>query len=91
MGQARVGDQLRGEGVMDRVTVSNPVVGLLHMQVCAEPDVTDAEILEVANRENPSGTSHGWGYIEREGKLGPVPCTAKESNGRVRVHFLVGC
>jgi len=75
--------------VSDRVTVTRAVVGIIHMQVCAVPDATEQEILEVANRENPSGTQGGWGYIEREGELGPVPCTAEDANGRI--HFLVGC
>ena len=78
-----------------RVLVTRPMVGLCHMQVCSVPDATDAEILQVCNGENPSGTSGGWGTVIRlpAGKdeffqtPGPVPCADDPS----RLHMLVGC
>jgi hypothetical protein len=72
-----------------RVEVSQPLVGLVHMQLCAVADATDAEILEVANRDNPSGTSHGWTEVLRDPAVegAPTPCTWYEG----RVHFLVVC
>jgi len=81
--------------VMPRVQVTNPFCGLIHMQVCAVPDATDEEILEVCNRENVCGTTLGWAKVIREpdGDIGenpeaaPVPCEEHEG----RVHFLVSC
>lgn len=71
-----------------RVVVSRSVVGLCYMQVCAAPDATDEEILEVCNRENPSGTERGWTSVIRAGEGAPVPC--KFSSPR-RTHFLAVC
>lgn len=81
--------------VLDRVVVTNPFVGLLHMQVCAARDATDEEILRVCNTQNPCGTSEGWSYVIREpdgsrfqpSNTAPVVC----SDDAERVHFLVGC
>lgn len=70
-----------------RVVVSDPFVGLLYMQLCAETDATDSELLDVANRDNPSGTSLGWAYVVREDEGEPVPC----ADDSTRTHFLVGC
>jgi len=75
---------------MERVTVTNPVIGICHMQVCAVADATDKEILEVANRENPSGTRAGWAEVIRasgEFAQGPVDC--EKVSGRV--HYLLSC
>lgn len=75
----------------ERVVVTRPFVGLIHMQVCAVADATDEEILEVCNRDNPSFTSAGWSYVHRNNtehpNLNPGPC--QDFPGRV--HFLVGC
>lgn len=70
-----------------RVIVTNPVIGLCFMQVCAVEDATEEEILRVANRENPSGTSNGWSSIVRDEPNGPGPCA--EINGRI--HYLLVC
>ena len=72
---------------MERVIVTNPFNGLCHMQVCAIADATDEEILEVCNRENPSGTSLGWCGVIREGDGAPVQCQDFPD----RTHFLVNC
>lgn len=70
-----------------RVIVTKPMVGVCHMQVCAVADATDEEILDVCNRENPSGTTHGWSEVVREGDGAPVPCADDPG----RRHFLAVC
>ena len=81
-----------GEG-RPRVEVSRPIIGAYGMQVCAVKDATDDEILEVCNRDNPSGTTNGWGRVYRSdcresgGFDGPVQC----GNNPDRLHFLVSC
>jgi hypothetical protein len=80
---------------MNRVVVTRPFVGLLYMQVCAVNDASDEEILEVCNRENPSGTTAGWSRVIRtikdtceENKNAlPVIC----NDDKNRTHFLVVC
>jgi hypothetical protein len=48
-----------------RVCVTLPFAGLRAMQVCCEADATDAEILEVCNRENPQTVQRGWHTVVR--------------------------
>lgn len=82
---------------MNKVVVSKMMCGICHMQVCAEADATDKEILEVCNGENPSGTSKGWCKVIRENeepdefwpieKLKPVKCDDNDG----RKHFMVAC
>lgn len=82
---------------MERVIVTNPMVGICHMQVCAVSDATDEEILSVCNRQNASGTSNGWSSVIREDapssetwpteKMKPVACKDYPD----RRHFLVAC
>jgi len=72
---------------MTRVTITRTFCGLIHMQVCTVPDATDEEILDVCNRENPSGTTWGWTRVVREGEGEPVPC----GDDAGRVHVLVSC
>ena len=81
---------------MKRVVVTRSWVGLIGMQVCAVKDATDEEILEVCNRENPSGTTNGWGEVARTveedsmfytEKALPVVC----ENDPERLHFVVFC
>jgi len=76
---------------MERVVVSIPFAGICYMQVCAEADATDEEILEVANRENPAGTENGWMEVARENdedtRKRPVPCADYPG----RKHFIVIC
>ena len=71
-----------------RVEVSNPFCGILRMQLCAVKDATDQELLDVANRDNPSGTQFGWVDVVHKGKYGPVPCA---DDPLTRAHFLVRC
>lgn len=66
------------------------MVGICHMQVCAEEAATDEEILAVCNRENPSGTSMGWSSVVRVKDAmadGPTPC----ADDPTRIHLLVRC
>lgn len=80
---------------MNRVVITKEIYGPCFMQVCAEFDVTDEEILEVCNRENPSGTDLGWTRVFREDstfmnepfKSAPVAC----ANHAGRTHFIVVC
>ena len=77
--------------VLARVIVTNPMIGLIHMQVCAVKDATDEEMLEVANKENPAGTSNGWGIVlrgsaEHENQR-PVQCDSHPD----RLHFILVC
>ena len=81
---------------MNRVEVSKCMVGIYGMQVCAEKDASDEEILVVCNRDNPAGTTNGWGLVLRNENLednnmpekcGPAVCD-KDSE---RLHFLVLC
>lgn len=74
-----------------RVVVSSIFAGIFSMQLCAVPDVTDEELLEVANRENPAGTEHGWMHVVRNDteypRRNPVACNQYPA----RTHFLVDC
>lgn len=76
---------------MNRVEISRYVMGLCFMQVCAEPDATDEEILEKCNSENPSGTSNGWSFVCREDWDIDIqrPCRCDQYENRL--HFMVGC
>lgn len=73
---------------MDRVIVTVPFCGICYMQVCAAADASDEEVLEVCNRENPSGTTLGWCAVDRStSKMGPVTC----SDDTNRLHLMVSC
>jgi hypothetical protein len=77
---------------MNRVVVTQAIVGVCHMQVCAVNDATDEEILAVCNRENVAGTTNGWSTVCRHdsefwGKVAPVACAQDPS----RTHFMVAC
>ncbi len=74
---------------MKRVEVTRGFVGICHMQVCAESDATDAEILTVCNQQNPSGTSHGWSSVERGTGTAAAPVICGDDPGRT--HFLAAC
>lgn len=80
---------------LPRVQVSDPYASFFMMQVCAESDATDEEILEVCNRDNPAGTTNGWSEVIREpdGSLGKeenkAPIQCEDHPGRT--HFLVLC
>jgi hypothetical protein len=74
-----------------QVEITKPMIGICYMQVCAVKDATDEEILEVANAENPSGTSNGWSTVAREDhedeRMRPVTCDGDEN----RKHFILIC
>ncbi len=76
---------------MEKVEVTMPFASICHMQVCAEKDATDEEILAVCNAENPSGTSAGWvevvRYNDEHPNQNPGPC----SDHPERLHFLIVC
>lgn len=78
---------------MERVVITRSMVSIFSMQVCAEKDATDEEILDVCNTENPAGTSNGWCRVIREAQdeteenAVPVAC----QNDPSRLHFLVVC
>jgi len=80
---------------MARVLVMNPLAVLSGMAVCAVADATDEEILDVCNRENPSGTRGGWSSVVRtldqtiNNNEGQVPCPCRDHPERM--HFLVFC
>ena len=79
-----------------RVEVTKPMIGLCYMQVCAEADATHEEILEVANRENPAGTTGGWMEVADENhedeKMRPVNCEDNDIlNGKNRKHYILIC
>lgn len=72
-----------------RVIVTRPIYGICHMQVCAVNDARDEELLEIANRENPSGTSLGWAAVVREPEnCAPKPCADQPTE---RTHYLLVC
>jgi len=81
---------------LKRVVILRAAIGICGMQVCTADDATDKEILETCNRENPSGTSSGWGAVIREAVSGdlfavkenlPVKC----ADYPARLHFIVLC
>ena len=86
---------------MDKVIVTRSFCNIFTMQVCAEQDATDDEILAVCNRENPAGTTNGWGTVVRDESdypdmgvieghqqsVAPVTCESYPD----RKHFLVLC
>jgi len=72
---------------MDKVIITKPIVGICHMQVCTEEDITDQEILDVCNSQNPSGTTSGWQSVIRHGEGELIDCDKFLG----RKHFLVGC
>ena len=80
---------------MNRVEITRAMIGLTAMQVCAEQDATDKEILETCNAQNPSGTRGGWSQVIRRTnkktgmKKRHLPIQCKEYKDRK--HFLVIC
>jgi hypothetical protein len=73
--------------VKPRILVTRAMCGICHMQVCVVKDATDEEILEVCNRENPAGTSLGWGTVCRGDEHAPVIC----DDDPERLHLMVSC
>ena len=77
--------------VVTKCTMAVPgIFGIATMQICAQKDATDEEILNVCNAENPSGTKDGWSSVVRkdvEHYPGPVRC----ADNKDRLHFIVTC
>lgn len=84
---------------MERVEITQPFVSLIMMQVCAVEDASDEEILAVANKENPCGTTLGWCEVVRTMQDAPalideikkmqLPAPCDTHTGRI--HYLVTC
>ncbi|KKL07294.1 hypothetical protein LCGC14_2587460 [marine sediment metagenome] len=77
---------------MEKVVITRPFVGICYMQVCAEKDATDEEILNICNTNNPSGTFNGRGVVREVNDLDqdnmlPVVCKICPE----RLHFIVYC
>ena len=66
--------------------------GALDMQVCVPSNWTDDEVVDFANRENPSGTANGWG-IRKEGDkaLGGAHERVECSTRKGFVHIMLDC
>lgn len=76
---------------MDRVVITRPILGICHMAVCAAKDATDEEILDVCNRENPSGTSAGWASVVRDDPEYPQANPVQCADDSERLHIMVSC
>ena len=81
---------------MERVIVTRCWNGLIGMNVCAVKDATDEEILDVCNKENPSGTTNGWVDVVRdirgrEGVIGDKCAPVQCDDYLDRMHFVVIC
>ena len=79
---------------MEKIVITQRMVGICLMQVCCEKSATDDEILAVCNKGNPSGTSNGWVQVCRTsdpdsifGDTAPVQC----ADDPERLHVLVAC
>jgi hypothetical protein len=72
---------------MERMIVTNPMIGIVRMQACVEKECTNEEILAFCNRENPAGTRLGWCEISNDEPWDPVDC-ADDSN---RKHVIAIC
>ena len=71
-----------------KIVTTKPFVGICRMQVCAEEDTSDEEILRHCNIKHPSGTKHGWVEVKRSGEE-EAPVVCKENPQRM--HFIVVC
>lgn len=86
---------------LEKVVVSRVYANLCIMQVCAEKDLTDEEILAICNRDNPIGTPRRWTTVIREveyvldadGTIGDkkIALPAQCEDYPDRNHFLVLC
>ncbi len=64
--------------------------GILDMQVCIPKEWNDYKVIEFAEKENPCGTTGGWG-IRREGseRLGGSPERAQCDKESGNVHIML--
>lgn len=72
---------------MDRIIITQPILGIYNMQVCAHKDVLEEEILEYCQKHNPSGTKNGWTSISYEENQCPVKCNDNPD----RIHYILIC
>lgn len=73
---------------MEDIIITKAMVGICHMQVCAIKSLSDKEIVDYANRFNPSGTSNGWSCVVRDDdRLKPVQCEDHPD----RQHLILVC
>lgn len=66
--------------------------GILSMQVCVPAGWTDEQVEHFANKENPAGTSGGWG-IRKEGDkwLSGCPERVQCEQRAGCVHIMLDC
>ena len=76
--------------MMDRIVITKMWHGITSMQVCAEKDVSDDEILKVCNSQNPSGTTGGWSQVVRDDTEHPGRNPAQCDDDPERLHQLIG-
>ena len=84
---------------MDKIVITNALLGICGMQVCVDATARDAEILAVCNTLNPSGTMHGWGTVVRDesqsffvsdnGDPSDLPVTCADDKNRL--HLVILC
>lgn len=72
---------------MDRIMITRRQLGHLHMQVCIDPDVTNDDILDVCNRQNPRDPTSAWQSVRRY--CGDTPMTKPCPAHPHRLHLLV--
>lgn len=81
---------------LDRIIVTNPMIGLCYMQCCAVKDATDEEVLTECNRKNLCGTTNGWVHVYRidekllkegEKSIAPIVC----GDDPDRLHLIISC
>lgn len=67
-------------------------IGLAVQQVCVPKEWTDAQVLDFADTEAPSGLDHGWlirknGHKDLDGDAERVPCSEHPEN----IHITMEC
>ena len=65
-------------------------MGMIDMQVCVPSEFSDAQVLQFANAENPSGIDGGW-TIRREGDDALDGCPERQPCGENmgKVHIML--
>ena len=64
--------------------------GIVCLSVCAENDIPISEVEAYANKETPTGITHGWekaGENFADGSPNPCPC----NEDATRLHYLLNC
>lgn len=70
---------------MERVEVTQAMIGICHMQVCAVKDADTEEVERGANAQNPSGV--GACILSQDEDKAPVVC-GDDPN---RIHYILNC